>query len=534
MACLACCRGSSYEKVPVWPLSNTRKPAHSLLARTQACTYTHTRTPCSLYAQTEIDKARYTHKNIYTHAHTHANTHAHVHAHMHTYVHPLMLSSQKYFLQTRTDIYKYTHTHVYTHTDIRTYTRRHTHTRTHAHTHTHTKKHTKTHTHTYARTHTHTHTNQHTNTHMHTHTYTDTHRHTDTHTHKHSQSMPSMRWIRFICLSCFPMHFSFFQSLPICVTLAFPSPKHSESHAQMNLSCRWMNLVIHTISHVPHMDKAFHTHVWLIHMYDLYSCMSHTHVWVVHMYESYICMSRVTHMFESCHACECVISRAWMCGITHECFGYRRWTSHVIHIMSHGTQMPQAASHSVAMYDFKPPTIDMHPVSLPFFLSVALSRVLTQTLHFLACSLSLFDSHGPFYHRHAPRWSPCLFLCRSLYCTLTNTSLSRSISLYPWLSLSLSHARPHSVSRARARSPLPFSLSVSYLLSVSRSLSLSLRLSLSASLFSSRSLTHTLLLSLFLSFSFSLSLARSGSCSLALSLSLSRARALSLSLSLFL
>jgi len=86
-------------------------------------------------------------------------------------------------------------------------------------------------------------------------------------------------------------------------------------------------------SHVTHMNESCHIYEWVM----SHTWMSHvTYEWVM----SHIWMSHVTHMNESCYIYEWVMSHIWMSRVTHMnvlCHTYERvmshiWTSHVTHM----------------------------------------------------------------------------------------------------------------------------------------------------------------------------------------------------------
>jgi len=105
------------------------------------------------------------------------------------------------------------------------------------------------------------------------------------------------------------------------------------------------------MSHVTHMNESCHTyewvmsHVWMGHVTHMTeSC--HTYEWVM----SHIWMSHVTRMNESCRAYEWVMSHIWMSHVTHmteSCQTYE-WVmshkrrSHVTHMKTHTNSMRYA------------------------------------------------------------------------------------------------------------------------------------------------------------------------------------------------
>ena len=95
------------------------------------------------------------------------------------------------------------------------------------------------------------------------------------------------------------------------------------------------------MSHVTHMKESWHTyewvmsHIWMSHVTHMNeSC--HTYEWAM----SHIWMSHVTHMNESCHTYEWVMSHIWRSHVTHmkeSCHTYEWAMSHIW--MSHVTHM---------------------------------------------------------------------------------------------------------------------------------------------------------------------------------------------------
>jgi len=92
---------------------------------------------------------------------------------------------------------------------------------------------------------------------------------------------------------------------------------------------------------ITHMNESYHTYEWVMshiwmrpvtHM----NASRHTYEWVM----SHIWMGRVTHMNESCQTYECVMSRIWRSHVTHmkeschtyECVVSHIWMSHVEHM----------------------------------------------------------------------------------------------------------------------------------------------------------------------------------------------------------
>ena len=77
------------------------------------------------------------------------------------------------------------------------------------------------------------------------------------------------------------------------------------------------------MSHVTHMNESCHTCEWVM-----------SHIW----------MSHVTHVNESCHICEWVMSHIWMSHVTHvneSCHTYEWVMSHIW--MSHVTRMSESS-----------------------------------------------------------------------------------------------------------------------------------------------------------------------------------------------
>ena len=117
---------------------------------------------------------------------------------------------------------------------------------------------------------------------------------------------------------------------------------------------------LHTMSHVTHVDESCHTcewvmsHMWMSHVtHDNESChtcewvMSLTHVdeschtcaWVM----SHMTMSHVTHVNESCHTCEWVMSQMWMSHVTHVNESFHTWQWVMSHMtMSHVTHVNES------------------------------------------------------------------------------------------------------------------------------------------------------------------------------------------------
>jgi len=74
------------------------------------------------------------------------------------------------------------------------------------------------------------------------------------------------------------------------------------------------------VSHVTHMKESCHTYEWVM-----------SHIWMSHV--SHIWMSHVTHMSESRDTYEYVLCHIWMCHVSHiwMCHESRIWICHVSH-----------------------------------------------------------------------------------------------------------------------------------------------------------------------------------------------------------
>jgi len=122
----------------------------------------------------------------------------------------------------------------------------------------------------------------------------------------------------------------------ICVTYTTPNVGKCSYHELMNESCR--------MSHVTHMKESCHPNEWVMsrmwrshvsRMNDLYQiCTCESHIYVTYTAKmsasvtvTNIWMSHVTHMDKSCHTYGWVMSHMWMSHVKHvkeSCHTYER------------------------------------------------------------------------------------------------------------------------------------------------------------------------------------------------------------------
>ena len=138
------------------------------------------------------------------------------------------------------------------------------------------------------------------------------------------------------------------------------------------------------MSHVTHMNESCHTyewvmsHIWMGHVTHMNeSC--HTYAWVM----SHIRMHHVTHMNKSCYTYECVMSHIWMSHVTYmnaSCHTYEWVMSHIrITVLNVLAQNPRNWS-----YKFPPPGLKVAKARFQRFLEAKMCYLNRQIREFHA------------------------------------------------------------------------------------------------------------------------------------------------------